>query len=347
MTENTDTRKPSRLRGFLKYTGLTVLFCAILLALFTAVGSVLMPRNSTEAGRTESRAYGFVSEPENTIDVLFMGDSLASTAFFPMRIWSNSGITSYVCSGNGEQISYALGMLGTFLDCQSPKVVFLETQMLYNKFDAGLAVKQVVKDFLPIIEYHQRWKQLTLDDLLGTDDGSDHVSCLKGSNPKALYQAADTSNYMTASDEVERPGTLNVMVLKMLVQMCEEKGVKFVLVSTPQVQDWSYARHNGCAQVAEELGIDFIDMNTDPVSSEVGIDWSLDSRDAGMHLNYRGADKVSDWMASYLSQNYGLADHRSDESYSQWNDCLEQYTEYMAKVAKDPEEYDVPGKHMY
>ena len=58
-------------------------------------------------------------------------------------------------------------------------------------------------------------------------------------------------------------------------------------------------------------------------------------------------NKVSDWMASYLSQTLGLPDHRDDGAYARWNKCLAEYEEYMAKVAKDPEKYDIPGVHMY
>ena len=346
MTETTQP-KPSRLRGFFKYLGLSVLFCAILLGIFWVAGRVLVPKDNTEqAGMVEARAYGFLAEPDNTLDAVFLGDSLASTSFLPMRMWEDAGITSYVCSVNGEQISYALTMLGDFLSHQSPKVVFLETQMLYNPFDIGKAAKQLLKDAFPIFEYHHRWKSLTLNDFL-LKDGNGKVSNMKGANPKALTEPADTSSYMTPSDEVESPGDLNVLVLKMLIKMCQDRGTEFVLVSTPQVRDWNYARHNGCTQLAQELGIDFIDMNVDPASSEVGIDWTTDARDAGVHLNYRGAKKVSDWMATLLSETYGLTDHRNDEACAQWDECLTEYNKFLAKMKKDPKKYDIPGKHMY
>ena len=137
------------------------------------------------------------------------------------------------------------------------------------------------------------------------------------------------------------------MFLRALADLCEENGAQFVLVATPHTRDCNYARHNGCAQIAQDLGIDFIDMNTEPIASEVGIDWSHDARDAGIHLNYHGMNKVSDWMASYLSEMLGLPDHRGDQAYARWGKCLEEYEEYMAKVAKDPEKYDIPGVHMY
>ena len=339
--------KPSKLASFFKYLGLSVLFCAILWGMLVGLGHILQPKgNSKDDGLIESRAYGFLAEPDDSLDAVFLGDSLASTGFSPMRIWGDAGVASFVCSVNVEQVSYAYTMLRDVFKTQKPQVVFLETEMLYNPFSVGKVFKQFVKDQFTVAEYHHRWKELTLEDFTGQVK-YDKVSNLKGSNPKALCEPADTSCYMLPSDEVELPGKLNLVFLRALADLCEENGAQFVLVATPHTRDWNYARHNGCAQIAQDLGIDFIDMNTEPIASEVGIDWSHDARDAGIHLNYHGMNKVSDWMASYLSETLGLPDHRGDQAYARWGKCLEEYEEYMAKVAKDPEKYDIPGVHMY
>ncbi len=346
MTDSATPKRP-RLARFFKYAGLSLLFCAILWGMLVGLGHILQPKdNPQDDGLPESRAYGFRAEPDNTLDAVFLGDSLASTAFSPMRIWSDTGVTSFVCSVNGEQVSYAYIMLRDFFKTQKPRVVFLETEMLYNDFDVWKAVKQLVKDQLAVVEYHHRWKELTLEDFFGQVK-YDKVSNLKGSNPKALCEPADTSSYMLPSSDISMPGTLNMTVLRGLVDLCKENGAQFVLVATPHTRDWDCARHNGCAQIAQNLGIEFIDMNTEPIASEIDIDWSQDTRDVGVHLNYRGMNKVSDWMASYLSQSLGLPDHRGDGAYEQWDECLTEYEGYMAKVARDPEKYDVPGVHMY
>lgn len=349
MTDETNTQpaKHSKLASFGKYFGLTVLFCAILWGMFFLMGQVLQPKgNSKEAGLLESRAYGFLAEPDNSIDVVFLGDSLASTAFSPMWIWEQSGVTSFVCSVNGEQVTICITMLSDFFKTQSPKVVFLEVEMLYSWIDVGKMFKQFVKDQLTVVEYHHRWKELTLDDFTGKVAYTD-ISDLKGFNPKAFYEPADTSTYMLPDDSVEKPDFINLMVLRVLQKMCEGNGAQLVLIATPQTRDWNYARHNGMVEISNELGLQFIDMNVEPIRSEVGIDWSIESRDAGIHLNWRGTKKVSAWMANYLPTTYGLTDHRDDPAYAKWDERLARFNERMEDVEKHPEAHDVPGSHMY
>ena len=87
MTEST-APKPSKPARFFKYLGLSILFCAILWGMFVGLGHILQPKgNSKDDGLIESRAYGFLAEPDNSIDAVFLGDSLASTGISPMRIW--------------------------------------------------------------------------------------------------------------------------------------------------------------------------------------------------------------------------------------------------------------------
>ena len=212
--------KPSKLASFFKYLGLSVLFCAILWGMLVGLGHILQPKgNSKDDGLIESRAYGFLAEPDDSLDAVFLGDSLASTGFSPMRIWGDAGVASFVCSVNGEQVSYAYTMLRDVFKTQKPQVVFLETEMLYNPFSVGKVFKQLVKDQFTVAEYHHRWKELTLEDFTGQVK-YDKVSNLKGSNPKALCEPADTSCYMLPSDEVELPGKLNLVFLRALADLC-------------------------------------------------------------------------------------------------------------------------------
>ena len=78
-------------------------------------------------------------------------------------------------------------------------------------------------------------------------------------------------------------------------------------------------------KVAEELGIDWIDLNTG--DDEVAIDWDTDTRDYGDHLNYYGATKASRAVADILRDRYGLQDHRADagDTYRHWDRAVRAY----------------------
>ena len=65
------------------------------------------------------------------------------------------------------------------------------------------------------------------------------------------------------------------------------------------------------------------------------INWKKDSADGGMHMNYRGAGKVSAYLGEYLHTHYTLSDHRADSAYALWNT---DYREY-AKALRNPKLY--------
>jgi hypothetical protein len=64
------------------------------------------------------------------------------------------------------------------------------------------------------------------------------------------------------------------------------------------------------------------------LQEECGLDFSVDTYDAGLHLNLWGALKITDYLGQVLSEDFGLADRRSDEHLSQiWDEKLKIYYE--------------------
>lgn len=52
---------------------------------------------------------------------------------------------------------------------------------------------------------------------------------------------------------------------------------------------------------------------------ELGLNPETDMAEAS-HLNYRGTEKLSRYLAGWLASNYDLADHRGDEAYASWDE---------------------------
>ena len=76
---------------------------------------------------------------------------------------------------------------------------------------------------------------------------------------------------------------------------------------------------------AEEHGITYINM-LKIAESEVGIDYSQDTYDAGLHMNVTGAEKCSDYLGKILKEKYSLEDHRNDGKMSEyWKKVEERY----------------------
>ena len=114
-------------------------------------------------------------------------------------------------------------------------------------------------------------------------------------------------------------------------ELCEEHGAKLLLLSTPSTVNWNYQRHNGIQELADELGLEYIDLNTR--TQEVPIDWSKDTFDRGDHLNHTGTVKVSQFLAKYMEGTQMFSDRRGDSKYASWNTLLQDYEAEVAKAS--------------
>lgn len=288
-----------------------------------ALSGLFVPKNNQKAfGMTNQEANGILGEPENTIDVLFIGDSEAYSAFSPMQMWSERGFTSYVCATSQQQLPYGNTLLHRATQNQKPKVVVIETNTIFAPFSAGEAALRTAQDLLPVLEYHDRWKTITAADVISEPEAT-WTDDLKGFYVNKDVQPADATGHMAPSGEAQQIPELNRRYLEAMVNHCREIGATPLLVSTPSTVCWNTARHNGIAEFAKNAGVDYIDLNVEP--TKVSIDWQTDTRDAGDHMNLSGAMKVSSFIGKYLSEFYDLPDHRTDEAYRSWNEAFTRY----------------------
>ncbi len=269
-----------------------------------------------------------------------------------MRIWGETGISSCV-SGKGNQTPYgAYKILYDMFRKQSPKVVFIETDMLYRLGSgenglstlstaaktAGNFIKTRFTNFdsaavsgigyyFPILKYHDRWNKLSktdFTDIKGSynfeNNGFISDFTVNGYNGGFSYMGSETASPETLSKSSE-------FFLRNMIKLCEKNGSKVVLLEVPSAISWNYKRHNAVEAEAKKLGVEFIDMN---VSGTVkGFDWSRDTKDGGDHLNTYGAEKVTKYIANYLGENTELTNRRSDIDFADWNESYLKYSESL------------------
>lgn len=299
---------------------------AIALLLLALVCSrILVPKNNqAEFGQIDASAYGILGEPAHSIDVLFVGDSEVYTSLSPLQMWSEQGITSYDVSTSAQRLCYSKTLLSRALEKQSPQVVVFETNMLFRKVKVEQAVWREFANALPVLEYHDRWKSLTAADF--TVDPK-----TTWTHPQKGYHATDRSvpskiqDHMKPTTECEQISTLNRWYLDVLISLCRERGIKVVLMSTPSTKNWNAKRHNAVQAFLQEraYGSDVVYLDLNLKQREIPIDWERDTRDAGDHLNSKGARKVSHYMAMWLKDTYGLTDHRGENAYRSWTRAAE------------------------
>ena len=61
-------------------------------------------------------------------------------------------------------------------------------------------------------------------------------------------------------------------------------------------------------------------------ADEIGVDFSTDTYDGGLHMNLSGAEKLSDYFGKILVEEHHVPDRRGEEAYnSVWEPKLEEY----------------------
>lgn len=213
-----------------------------------------------------------------------------------------------------------------------------------------------INALIPFFEYHTRWNELSKNDF---DRNNGNEEFLFGYNPLYLSVPAKLT-VKQMNDEIFNSsyranlteyidGMQNVVILEgdnnynneisengirylsKIKDICNQLGIDLLLTKVPTMGSyeyntsaWSIERYNNVKKICEEYDIDYWDLMYDAQSN---IDWSIDSIDAGKHLNVRGAAKVSKCLADYLIENYNLSTDK-DELYEK---ALEDYDRLIEK----------------
>jgi len=301
----------------------TFFFLLVFAALFAFFNHLMMPKDvSAEAGIHEAHSKGFLSEPENSLDVLILGDSEVYSCAIPLQIWEDHGITAYGC-GTSDQILFRTeDYLRRAFETQNPRIVLLEANILYRDHNTLDVIPHRLEEMFPLIRYHSRWKDLSFRDLT-RGVSFQTIQRDKGYHFSGDIQAADVSSYMVYSEDHEPIPSKNVRHVENIAAFCRERGARLVLFSSPSPVNWSWIRHNSVEALAQRLEIPYLDLNLQ--TEEVGIDWNLDTFDGGDHMNYTGARKVTAFLGAYLAEQGIFEDKREDPRYDAWNHALEDF----------------------
>lgn len=320
------------MRHYIKNILKSALFILGLIALLWLSSGLLSPKNNnTEGGMIDPVANGILSEPKNSIDVLIIGDSETYSSMIPLKIWEEHGITSYCCGTSAQVLSYSEQFLHNAFRNQTPKVVILETNAIFRKISFGNALLNRMDPVFSVFTYHNRWKTLNENDFSMSANYTS-VNHTKGYYFTTATAAADDSNYMKHSSEYEPISSRNRYYVERMKKYCDDNGAKFILVSTPSTVNWNAKRHNAIQVLAEELNVEYIDMNI--LRTEIPIDWKTDSRDKGDHLNHFGAEKVTKYLGKYLAGT-GLIDINKDtKTCTQWNEAVKAFNKTIGLSIK-------------
>ena len=324
-----------------------IVFIILLVLLIYKVGEIITPR-----WVTYDIIPGYKNVPTNTLDVLFIGDSNVYSDISPMEIYQNYGITSYDYSSPAASNLLMYYMLKEALKTQKPKVVVMNGTTIFGDKESNdmrqqttdvmplddvklelindptynFSLGKKIATLVPFFNYHDRWNHVKINEINKSSD--------KSYNKGYIYQTESNktkakSNYMQKDDGSTnfRTDFLPESVIK-AKEYCESLGIKFLFIATPDATAWNYDKYEKLSSWCQDNNIDYLDLNVN--NDAVGINFDTDSVGSGMHLNIKGAVKVSNYLGQYLTDNYGLTSHLNDSKYNYWGNDVAKYNQVKA-----------------
>lgn len=262
----------------------------------------------------------YQEEPKDSLDVLVLGSSLAYCDVIPSVLYEEAGLASFVMAGPQQTLPVTYYYLRQALRTQSPQTVLLEVTGAYFDPDnrhlkANLALMPYGPDrwlatlsetrgtqrlglLFPLYAYHDRWDELTQEDLTqglfgqGTDPLAgytflDEATPIQGLSVREDLDG-DPEHFARAMDYLGR-----------IRDLCADRDVRLVCFLSPAPQRMDGEKRERLAAALEDMGLSLWDLNDR--FDDFGFDLSQDFYDP-RHLNYRGAEKFSRGLAGLLAE---------------------------------------------
>lgn len=290
---------------------------------------------------------GFYSLKKNSLDAVFLGSSHIHCGINPNRIWDQYGMTTYAFSADKQDLGTTYYYLLEMFKTQSPRVVVIDIydggaersvandqghfsfdhmkNDLY-KFQAiwNRTVTDRLEMYIPLIIYHNRWKELGKNDLLYRPY---QPNLLKGSfiymrtRPQESFEVPKEPGDHAISERT-------LYWIKNILKVCKQHDCECLFIKTPianySPDYFSYIR--AMEKYFDENAIPFLMMND--MIDEIGIDFQSDYADGG-HLNWNGMSKLSSFIGKYLQDNYGIENKKGLPEYARWDEDYQRMMYYI------------------
>lgn len=346
-----------KLIGHVKNFFKCLLFATILIISLLFINRTLEPKYTliNNIWPTTSTYEHFYDMNDNSIDVLFLGSSVVVNAFCPQEIYNEYGIRSYNLGSEQQSIFLSYYWLKEALRFQSPRVVVLDTRFMWplnvetplNTKEALIrksldpmkwseVKKEAVHNLCEIDEtqselsyyltnfrFHSRWTELQEYDFKHYMVSN---SELKGFGPITSNGPASFTTYEQKDSSARRKFPLIMQeYLDKTVSLCNENGIKLVLVSLPG-NHMNDAVNNTFSEYAHENNIDYINFCSTENYEAIGA--ILPEESVYYHANIWGAIKLSQYIGMLLRDDYNVS-AVEDPQYEQ----TKQYYERTIKNA--------------
>ncbi|MCL2873640.1 MAG: SGNH/GDSL hydrolase family protein [Defluviitaleaceae bacterium] len=320
-----------------------IIFAVICITIFFGLQRLLVPKymSSIFEGALIAEYY---KDPK-LHDVIFIGDCEVYSNISPVILWKNYGISSHIRGAPQQLIWQSYYLLRDTLRFETPSVVVLsvlamkydEPQneaynrlnidgMRFSRYKLGAAKasatdgESVLSYIFPLFRFHDRWRDINAYDF--------RYFFRRGRVGIAGYMLrADVRPAGFIPGGRRLPdysfGEKSFKYLERITALCRENNIKLVLFKAPSLYPyWHSAWDEQIVHYAKENGLLYI--NTLEHLDEIGIDFSIDTFNGGLHLNVYGAEKLADFLGKIL-QNYVPDRRLSQEHAALWDERIRAY----------------------
>ena len=297
------------------------------------------------------------------LQAVFLGTSHMEMAVDPMLMYKEKGFVTFNMASSTQPMEGSYYSLEEVFRFANPKYVFFDVSKLFStsgraayrlilenmqwgspklKYirkwamlaDEEYRLQRLISAFFPIVDYHDRWENLTEQDFVN-EAGKRHYY-RKGYCPRATiantdlvtvermnleadqrYQGETRSIIIENGEEIiwegARTGAADLEIsasdqeiLVKMLELCKKHDAQLILVKIPSVRlpqqyygAWTKYKSDIVKELAERINVEYIDLLYD---YDLGIDWESDTYDNGAHLNYTGAKKATRFFETYLER---------------------------------------------
>lgn len=323
------------------------LIVLLLLGVFWFLNILVSPKymESLVEGSMISEYY---DTPKNH-EVLFIGDCEVYANFSPMVLYEEEGISSYIRGSSQQLIWQSYGILKETLKYEKPKVVIFNVNAMRYSTPVSEAYNRLTIDKMkwskekiemifssmteeenfwsyvfPILRYHSRIFELTKEDFsyLFQRRQNTFNGFLINQNVKGV-ESLPTKRPLIETKFAD----ITYEYLDKIRKLCEDNNIELVLIKAPSLYPYWYTEYDEqIKEYASKYGLDYYNFLENIL--EIGLDYSVDTYDGGLHLNLSGATKLSKYFAPILKEKYSLTDYRDNEEVNgYYQKELEKYYE--------------------
>ena len=105
-----------------------------------------------------------------------------------------------------------------------------------------------------------------------------------------------------------------------MIQLCNNNNVKLIFLGMPSIELEKRKEMNGVKALLENIDAEYIDFYE--LAEELQLNASEDFGDI-IHLDVKGAKKVTSYIGKYLKGKGYVSDRRNDKEFSEWHKYYE------------------------